>query len=236
MQYCSLKHRILLSSPDISTTGHRFHSGPATSFFLGLLVVVANWTLSNLRDSHLSVIFFVFLYSSWGVEKQRHYSDDKGSYSQGYGLPSVHVQLWELDCKEGRTPKRWCLWTVVLEKTPEGPLDSKEIKQSILREVNPEYLLEGLILKLQYFGHLMWTADSLEKTLMFGMIEDRGRKGHQRMRGWHHWCNGHESGQTSGDGEGQGSLACCSPWGCKESDTTGWLNNHHKVPKTVPST
>ena len=155
---------------------------------------------------------------------------------QGCGLPGGHDWLWELDCKKGRTPKSWCLWTVVLEKTPEGPLDSKEIKQLTLREVNPEYLLEELMLKLQYFGHLMWTVDSLEKTLMLGMIEGRGRRRHQRMRWWHHQCNGHESGQTSGDGEGQGSLACCSPCGCKESDMTGWLNNNHKAPKTVPST
>ena len=73
-------------------------------------------------------------------------------------------------------PKNWSLQTVVLEKTPESPLDSKEI--------NSEYLLEGLTLKLklQYFGHLMQTADSLEKPLMLGKIEGRRRRGHQRMR------------------------------------------------------
>ena len=101
------------------------------------------------------------------VEKQRHCSADKGPYSQGCGLPSGHVQLWELDCKEGKAPKNWCLQTVVLEKTSESPLDRKEIK-SILREINPEYSLEWLTLKLkfQYFGHLIQTADSLEKSLM----------------------------------------------------------------------
>ena len=62
------------------------------------------------------------------IGKQRHYSADKGLYSQGYGLPSDHIWLWELDRKEGRMPKNWCLWTVVLEKTPEIPLDNKEIK------------------------------------------------------------------------------------------------------------
>ena len=67
------------------------------------------------------------------VEKQRHYLANKGLYSQGYGLPSGHVQLWELDCKEGRMPKNWYLWTVLLEKTPESPLDSKKIKP-----VNPK--------------------------------------------------------------------------------------------------
>ena len=83
------------------------------------------------------------------VEKQRHYSANKGPYSQGYGIPSGRVQLWELDSKKGKMPKKWCLWTVVLEKTPEIPLDSKEINQSIFREINPEYSLEGLMLKLK---------------------------------------------------------------------------------------
>ena len=75
-----------------------------------------------------------------------------------------------------------------------------------------------LKLKLQYFGHLMRTDNSLEKSLMLGKIEGR-RRGRQRMR-WldgHHRCDEHELGQTPGDGEGQGGLACCSPWGCKET-------------------
>ena len=114
------------------------------------------------------------------TEKQRHYSADKGPYSQGHGLPSGHVLLWNLDHKESRMPKNWCLWTVVVEKTPESPLDSKEI--------NPEYSLEGLMLKLklQYFGYLMWTDESLEKSLMLGKTQDRRRRGCQRMR----WLNG----------------------------------------------
>ena len=91
----------------------------------------------------------------------------------------------------------------MLEETPERPLDCKEIKPSILREINPEYLVEGLMLKLkfQYFGNLMRIADSLEKSLMLGKIEGR-RRGRQKMRR-HHQSNGHELGQTSGDGEGQ---------------------------------
>ena len=84
-----------------------------------------------------------------------------------------------------------------------------------------------LKLKLQHFGHLMWRADTLEKTLMLGKIEGRGRRGvtEDEMVGWYHRLNGHEFEQTPGDGEGQGSLECCSPWGCKELDTTEWLNN-----------
>ena len=75
---------------------------------------------------------------------------------------------------------------MVLEKTLESPLDSKEIKESILKEISPEYSLEGLFLKLQYFGHLMQRADSLEKTLMLGKIEGRRIRGQQRMR----WLDG----------------------------------------------
>ena len=71
------------------------------------------------------------------VEKQRHYSASKGPYSQGYDLLSGHIELWELDCKEGRMPKNWCLQTAVLEKTPESPLDSKEIKPVNLKEKQP---------------------------------------------------------------------------------------------------
>ena len=76
------------------------------------------------------------------------------------------------------------------------------------------------MLKLQYFGHLMGRAKSLEKTLMLGKTEGRKRRGQQRMRlvGWHHQLNGHVTEQTPGDGEGQGSLACCSPRGRQESD------------------
>ena len=94
-----------------------------------------------------------------------------------------HVWMWELDRKEGWMPKNWCFWTVALEKTLESPLDCKDIKPD--KEINPEYSLEGLMLKLQYFGHLMQRVDSLGKTLMLGKIEGR-RRGWQRMR----WLDG----------------------------------------------
>ena len=112
---------------------------------------------------------------------------NKSPYSQGYGFSSSHVWMWELDYKESWAPKNSCFWTVVLEKTPESPWDCKEI-QSILMEISPEYSLEELMLKLklQYFGHLMRWTDSFEKTLMLGKIEDRRRRGRQRMR----WLDG----------------------------------------------
>ena len=93
------------------------------------------------------------------------------------------------------------------------PWSARRSNQSILKEINPEYLLEGLVLKLklQYFGHLMQRADSLEKTLIPGKIEGRRRR--DKMVGWHHRLHGHEFEQTLGDSEGQGSLGCCSPWG-----------------------
>ena len=97
-----------------------------------------------------------------------------------------------------------------------------------------------LKLKLQYFGHLMWTANSLEIFLMLGKTERRRRRwwSEDEMAGWHYWCNGHELEQTLGDGEEQGGLACCSPLGLKESDSTGWLNNNNTplVPALMPGT
>ena len=103
---------------------------------------------------------------------------------------------------------------------------------SILKEINPKYSSEGLMLKLklQYFGHLMERVDSSEKTLMLGKTEGRGKEGDRdEMVGWHHRLNGHELGQTSGDGDGQGGLVCCSPWGCEESDLTWQRNNNNQL-------
>ena len=92
--------------------------------------------------------------------------------------------MWELDYKESWSPKNWCFWTMVLEKTLESPLGARRPNQSILKEISPEYSLGGLMLKLklQYFGHLIWRTDSLEKTLMLGKIEGGRRRGWQRMR------------------------------------------------------
>ena len=115
------------------------------------------------------------------IKKQRHYFANKDPSSQGYGFSSGHVWMWELDCEESWVLKNWSLWTVVLEKTLESPLDCN---QSILKEISPGCSLEGLVLKLklQYFGHLMRRPDSLEKTLMLGRIRGRRRRGRQGMR------------------------------------------------------
>ena len=114
------------------------------------------------------------------------YFADKGPSSQSYDFSSSHVWMWELDYKESWAPKNWYFWTVVLEKTLEVPWTARRSNQSILKEISPEYPLEGLMkLKLQYFGHLMQRMGSLEKTLMLGKVEGRRRRGQQRMRRLH---------------------------------------------------
>ena len=119
------------------------------------------------------------------IKKHRCHFVNKDPYRQSSGFSSGHVQMWELDYKEGWAPKNWCFWTVVLEKTlVRVPWTARRSNQSILKEVNPEYSLEGLMLKLklQLIGHLMQRADSLEKILMLGKIEGRRRRGWQRTR------------------------------------------------------
>ena len=103
--------------------------------------------------------------------------------SQGYGFPSSHLWMWELDHKEGCMPKNWCFQIVWLwRRLLRGPWTARRSNQLILKEINPEYSLEGLMLKLQYFVHLMWRADFLGKTLMLEKIEGRRRRRRQRTR------------------------------------------------------
>ena len=112
----------------------------------------------------------------------------------------------------------WC-WRRLLRV----PWTARRSNQSIVKEISPECSLEGLTLKLQYFGHLIQRTDSLEKIPRLGKIEGR-RMGTTKdeMAGWHHRLDGHEFEQASGTGDGQGSLVCCSPWDHKESDRTQW--------------
>ena len=130
-------------------------------------------------------------------------------------------------------PNNWCLWTVVLEKTPESSWNARKSNQSLLRGINPEYLLEGLILKLtlQYFVHDM-NSCLIGKVWCWERLRVEGEEG---VRGWDGWMalliNGHELEQTSGDGEGQEGLVCYSLRGCKELETTRQLNcNNNKFP------
>ena len=108
------------------------------------------------------------------------------------------------------------------------PWIARTSNQSILKETSPGCSLEGLMLrlKLQYYGHLMRRVDSLEKTLIAGSDWGQEEKGttEDEMAGWHHQLNAHEFGSTLGVGDGQGGLACCDSWGCKELVTTERLN------------
>ena len=137
-----------------------------------------------------------------------------------YGCESWHKTA---ECQRTDAFELWC-WRRFLRV----PWTARRSNQSILKEISPEYSLEGLMLKLklQYFGHLMQRTDSLEKILMLRKIEGREEKvtTENEMVGWHHRLNGHEFEQASGVGNGQGSLVCCSPWGCRETDMTELLN------------
>ena len=133
------------------------------------------------------------------VKKQRHYSADKSPYSQDYGLSSGHVQLWKLNGKEGRAPKNWCLQTVVLEKTPESALDSK-IKAVNLKGSQPRLLIQRTDDEAE--APVIWSPDANRQ--LIGKVPDAGKDWRQKekrtsedeMAEWHHWCNGHELGQT----------------------------------------
>ena len=132
----------------------------------------------------------------------------------------VRVGLWRR-----LSPEELMLLNCGVREDLRVPWTARRSSQSILKEISPGCSLEGLMLKFQYFGHLMWRSDSFEKTLMLGMIEGRRRRDWQdEMVGWYHRLNGHGFGWALGVGDGQGGLACCGSWGCKELDMTEWLN------------
>ena len=160
-----------------------------------------------------AMVFPVVMYGceSWTVKKAEH---------------------WRIDAFE-----LWC-WRRLLRV----PWTARRSNQSILKEISPDYSLEGLVLrlKLQYFGHLMQRADSLEKTLMLGKTEGGRKRGWQSMRLLDGITDSMDMSLSLGDGEGQGSLVCCGPRGCKESDMTEWLNNKAGIrlqpcPKVSPA-
>ena len=140
---------------------------------------------------------------------------------------SSHVWMWELDYKETWAPKNWCFWTVVLEKTLESPLDCKAI-QPVHPKGNQSWIFFGKT-DAKAETPILWPSDV--KNWLIGKEPDAGKdwsleKGmtEDEMVGWHHRLNGHEFGWAPGVGVGQGGLACCGSWGCKESDMTEWLN------------
>jgi len=138
--------------------------------------------------------------------------------------------MWQLDHEEDWVPKNWCFWTVVLEKTLESPLDFKEI-QPVHPKGNQSWKFTG---RTDAEALILWPPDV--KSWLIRKAPDARKdwrqeekgKTEDEMVGWHHWLDGHEFEQTPGDGEGQESLVFGSPWGCKELDTTKWLNNNNK--------
>ena len=123
------------------------------------------------------------------IKKQRHYFTNKGLSSQSYSFSSSHVRMREFGHKEGWTLKTWCFWKLwYWGRILSVPCTARQSNQKTLKEINPKYSLEGLMLKLklQYFGHLMQRTGSLEKTLILGKIEGRRRRERQKMK----WFNG----------------------------------------------
>ena len=120
----------------------------------------------------------------------------------------------ELDPKENWALKNWCFWTVVLEKTLESPLDFREI-QPVRPKGNQPWIFIG---RTDADAPILWPPDEKD------WRQEENRMTEDEMVGWHHWLDGHEFEQAPGVGDGQWSLACCSPWGLKESDMTELLN------------
>ena len=141
-------------------------------------------------------------------------SRDK-TFSTKVHIVKANERMWELDHKEGWAPKNWCFWTVVLEKTLESPLDSTELKPVSFKENQPWILIGRTDAGAE--APIFWSPDAnsqlIEKDLDPGKDwRQEKRASEDEMAGWHHQCNGHELEQTSGDGEGQRGLLCCSPW------------------------
>ena len=161
---------------------------------------------------------FSFYYWGKGGSPEVNHFANRVPYSQSYGFSSSHVWMWELDHKEGWEPKNWCFLIVVLEKTLESPLDCKEINPKGLIPVNPKRNQPWTFIgRIDAKAPILWPPDA--KSQFIGKDPDDGKDWKQeekgttedKMVGGYHQLNGHEFEQTLGNGEGQGSLACCRP-------------------------
>ena len=161
------------------------------------------------------------------IKKQRHYFVNKSPSSQGYGFSNGHVDMWKLDYKESWALENWCFWNMVLEKTLEHPLDCKEI-QPVHPKGDQSWVFIGRT-DIEAKTPILWPPDV--KSWLIWKDPDAGKHWGQEKGmtedetvGWHYWLDGHGFGWTLGVSDGQGGLACCGSWGCKESDMTERLN------------
>ena len=198
-----------------------------TDYFLGLQNHY-RWCLQTWNKNTLAPWKKSYDQPRQHIKKQRHYSADKGLSSQGFGFSSSHVQMWELDHKEGWALKNWCFWTVVLEKIVQSPLDCKKIKL-INPKGNQSWIFIGGT-NAETETPLLWPPYA--KNWLTGKDPDAGKDWRQEEKGttedelvvWHHQLDEHDFEQAPGVGDGQQGLVCCSLWGCKESDKIEWLN------------
>ena len=166
------------------------------------------------------------------VKKQRHYFVHKGPSSQGYGFSSGHVWMWELNNKESYALKNWCVWTVMLEKTLESPLDCEEI-QPVHPKGDQSCVFTGRT-DVEAETPILWPTDAKSWVIWKDPVpgkdwgqEEKGMT-EDEMVGWHHQLSGHGFGWTPGVGDRQGGLMCCGSWGPKSwTRLSNWteLNN-----------
>ena len=167
------------------------------------------------------------------IKKQRYSFADKGLSSQSHGFSSGHVWMWELDHKENWVPKNGCFWTVVLQKVRWESVGLQG-DPPVHPKGNESWIFIGRT-DAEAETPMLWPPDS--KNWLIRKNSDAGKDWRQKKKGmteyeivgWHHWLNGHEFEEALGDGDGQASLACCSPWSRKQSDKTERLHNNKSV-------
>ena len=165
------------------------------------------------------------------IKKKRHYFVNKSPSSQSYGFSSSHIWMWELDYKESWMQKNWCFWTVVLEKTPESPLNCKGIKP-INPKGNQPWIFIGRT-DAEAEAPILWPPDV--KSQLIGKDPDAGKdwrqeekgKTEEEMVGWHHWLNEHEFEQALGDGQGQ--KAWCAAVTGSQRVRHDWVTEQQQV-------
>ena len=199
-------------------------SSNSDRLFWGAPKITADGDCSHEIKRHLLLGRKVMTNQDSTLIKQKHYFANEGPSSQSYGFSSSHVWMWELDYKESWTPENWYFWTVVLEKTPESPSDSKEI-QPVHPKGNQSWTFIGRT-DAEAETPIHWSPDV--KNCLIWKDPDAGRDWGQEEKGTteddvvgcHHRLNGHEFESTPGVGDGQGGLVCCSPCGHKELNMT----------------